>query len=218
VKVWDDARKSINRNVQATHSAGVSQVFWCSKEDEIYSTGRDRVIKIWNGADGRLKQTLTGHAHWINTLCVASGKMLSGSDDFTLILWLRKEDGNWTLQARLTGHQKLVNCVRFSPDGRFIASASFDKSIKIWSAFSGKFLFNLRGHVGEVYVLAWAPDSRLIVSGSKDSTVKVWSIEDKKLKEDLPGHADEVFVLDWSADGAKVASAGRDKAVKIWSH
>jgi WD40 repeat protein len=97
--------------------------------------------------------------------------LVTGSDDFTMFMW------NPTVQskqvARLTGHQQLVNQVAFSPDTRLLASASFDKSIRIWCGSTGRFLKTLRGHVQAVYQLAWSADSRLLVSGSADSTLKV---------------------------------------------
>lgn len=76
----------------------------------------------------------------------------------------------------MTGHQQLVNDVKFSPDSRLIASASFDKSIKIWDGRTGNFITTLRGHVQAVYQISWSADSRLLVSGSADSTLKgrVW--------------------------------------------
>ncbi len=63
--------------------------------------------------------------------------------------------------------------VQFSPDGRWIVSASFDKSVKLWDGLKGVFVATFRGHVGPVYQVAWSADSRLLVSGSKDSTLKV---------------------------------------------
>ena len=61
----------------------------------------------------------------------------------------------------------------FSPNGRRVASASFDKSVKVWDGKSGKFVSTLRGHVRAVYQISWSADGKLLVSGSSDSTVKV---------------------------------------------
>ena len=63
--------------------------------------------------------------------------------------------------------------VQFSPDGRWIVSASFDKSVKLWDGVKGTFVASFRGHVRPVYKVSWSSDSRLIVSGSSDSTLKV---------------------------------------------
>ena len=141
-------------------------------------------------------------------------KLVSGSDDFTLFLW----DPSTSKQpiCRMTGHQQLVNHVVFSPDTRYVASASFDKSIKLWCGRTGKYLAAFRGHVRPVYQISWSADSRLLVSGSADSTLKVWNVGHKGLMLDLPGHADEVFAVDWSPDGERVASGGKDKVLKLW--
>ncbi|XP_074640596.1 notchless protein homolog 1-like [Tubulanus polymorphus] len=140
--------------------------------------------------------------------------LVSGSDDFTLFLWQPAVDKKSI--ARMTGHQQLINEVLFSPDTRLIASASFDKSIKIWDGRTGKYLSSLRGHVSRVYQVAWSADSRLLCSGSSDSTLKVWDMKKFKILQDLPGHADEVYAVDWSPDGQRVASGGKDKVLKIW--
>ena len=143
---------------------------------------------------------------------------ISASDDHTLFLWPPQSAPNPKKPiARLTGHQKTVNHVCFSPDGTTAASASFDNSVKLWNARTGAFIATLRGHVASVYRVAWSSDSRLLVSASKDSTIKLWDpIKTFKIKNDLPGHQDEVYCVDFVAD--KVASGGRDRVVKIWRH
>ncbi|KRX14708.1 Notchless -like protein 1 [Trichinella nelsoni] len=140
--------------------------------------------------------------------------LVSGSDDFTLFLW--SPSTSKKPLARMTGHQQLINQVLFSPDGRIIASASFDHSIKIWCGKTGKFLHTLRGHVQSVFQISWSSDSRLLVSGSADSTLKLWDISARKLIVDLPGHADAVYAVDWSPRGDRVVSGGKDKVLKIW--
>jgi ribosome assembly protein 4 len=76
-------------------------------------------------------------------------KLVSGSDDNTMMMWEPKTQ-NKPIQ-RLTGHQGLIIMAAFSPDGFYLASASFDKSIKLWDGKSGKFITSFRGHVSSVY-------------------------------------------------------------------
>lgn len=141
-------------------------------------------------------------------------RLVSGSDDMTCYLW--QPLSSKKPMTRMTGHQGPVNYVSYSPDARFIASASFDKACKLWDGLTGGFIANFRGHVAYVYQVCWSPDSRLMVTSSKDSTIKVWDIRTKKMKNDLPGHEDEVYSVDWSPDGARLASGSKDKTVKIW--
>jgi ribosome assembly protein 4 len=143
-------------------------------------------------------------------------RLVSASDDHVLILWDPFSSNPTKPIAKMTGHQNTVNHVAFSPDGQYIASASFDNSVKLWSSLNGKFLHTLRGHVADVYQVVFSPDSRLLVSCSKDTTLKVWDVSNGKMMKDLPGHQDAVFAVDWSPDGQMVGSGGRDKAVRLW--
>jgi ribosome assembly protein 4 len=105
-------------------------------------------------------------------------RLVSASDDFTMYLW--EPSKSIKPIARMTGHQKQVNHVTFSPDGILIASAGFDNHTKIWNARDGKFINTLRGHVAPVYQCCFSADSRLLVTASKDTTLK-WDMRTHKL-------------------------------------
>ncbi|CAM9233040.1 unnamed protein product, partial [Ectocarpus fasciculatus] len=144
-------------------------------------------------------------------------RLVSCSDDFTMFLWRPTVDKKPII--RMTGHQQLINHIAFSPDSRYVASASFDKKVKIWCGKTGRFLGTCNGHAASVYQLSWSPDSQYLVSASKDSTVKLWKAKDtKKAMHTLPGHEDEVYALDWSPNGTAVASGSKDRTIKIWHH
>lgn len=161
-------------------------------------------------------------------------RLVTGSDDFSMILWNPDNDLNSDFKsansninskyiiARMTGHNQLINHVMFSPNTLFIASASFDKCIKLWNGLTGTFLHNFHGHVAFVYNISWSSDSKFVLSASKDSTVKLWNVKSdkntKSCRHNLPGHADEVYCIDWSPDGVSAASGSKDQRVNIWSH
>ncbi|KAL1140972.1 hypothetical protein AAG570_000898 [Ranatra chinensis] len=210
IKVWRPHDGVLCRTLQGHAHWVNTMTLNC---DYVLRTGA--IVRPSDGVDPKDKLAVAKLAKSrYDEICGEKGELLvSGSDDFTLFLW--NPESEKKPLARMTGHQQLINCVQFSPDTRILASASFDKSIKLWDGKCGKFIATLRGHVQAVYMIGWSADSRLLVSGSADSTLKVWNMKTKKLEHDLPGHLDEVYAVDWSPLGDKVASGGKDKVLKL---
>ncbi|KPA16766.1 hypothetical protein MHK_003015, partial [Candidatus Magnetomorum sp. HK-1] len=87
----------------------------------------------------------------------------------------------------LTGHSGSVNSVCFSPDGKWIASASSDDTIKLWDAHNGWLHKILKGHSGSVNSVNFSPDGNKIVSGSYDNTIKLWDVHSGRLLDTFKG-------------------------------
>ena len=115
----------------------------------------------------------------------------------------------------LTGHGS-IRKVAFSPDGTRLASASWQKTIKIWNSSTGQELLTLRGHTQCVTGVAFSPDGMWLASSSDDQTVKVWDVSSGRETNTLHGHTDVVKSVVFSPNGRCLASASNDRTIKIW--
>ena len=123
--------------------------------------------------------------------------------------------GVWREVATLRGHEEYVWSVTFSPDGKFLASGSSDKTVKVWEVGSWWEVATLRGHENWVYSVSFSPDGKFLASGSDDATVKVWEVGSWREVATLRGHWGSVWSVTFSPDGKFLAS-GSDKTVKVW--
>jgi WD40 repeat protein len=121
--------------------------------------------------------------------------------------------------AILKGHTASLFGVAFSPDGKTVATASFDKSVKLWDVANGKQIKSFEGpsgHQSLVLCVAFSPDGQLLASGGQDNTAKIWEVPMGTYLQEL-GHSDAVNALALSPDGLKLAGAGKDGTIKIWT-
>jgi WD domain, G-beta repeat len=120
-----------------------------------------------------------------------------------------------------SGHSLPINSIAWSPDGKYIASASDDATVMIWDATTaGDAITIYTGHTGLVLAVAWSPDGTSIASASYDKTVQVWNAITGSNPDYIPlfyvGHTGPVNGVTWSPDGKHIASASDDKTVQIW--
>ncbi|MBW4634938.1 MAG: hypothetical protein KME30_24440 [Iphinoe sp. HA4291-MV1] len=116
---------------------------------------------------------------------------------------------------RLQGHSARILSVSFSPDGKMIASASDDSTIKLWK-YDGTLVNTLQGHSLGVNSVSFSPNGQMLVSASTDRTVKLWQLDGTQVQT-FQGHKDWVLGVSFSPDGKMIVSASNDNTVKLWN-
>lgn len=132
---------------------------------------------------------------------------------------------NAPLATPLLGHTGAVYLTSFSPDGQTLATASYDRTVRLWDVTDparpeplGK---PLTGHTSWVSAAVFSPDGRALASASDDGTIRLWDVSDpgrpRPLGAPLAGHGGTVYLLAFAPDGRTLASAHDDHAVRLWN-
>ncbi len=121
----------------------------------------------------------------------------------------------------LSGHTDFVSSVAFAPDGRTLASGSFDSTVRLWRVSDGTLIRTITGFrnsVGgnAVYGVAFAPDGQTLASASGDKTIRLWRASDGMPLQTLTEHTAGVNDVAFAPDGQTLASASSDKTVRLW--
>lgn len=119
-------------------------------------------------------------------------------------------------RRRLKGHTESVMQVAFSSDGKYIATGSYDGTVRIWSAPRGDLVHSLQGPSKEVEWILWHPRSHSILAGSGDTSAYIWWAPNGRLMQTLAGHAQVVTCGCWALDGLLVVTGSTDSGVFVW--
>jgi WD40 repeat protein len=190
-----------------------------SPDGKLLAAGSYGQVAVWDLAAARPVKVLTNVLGAVNdlrfspdgSLLAVAGGQPSAKGDLRLF-----QVADWKLLAALGGHDDVVFSVSFSPDGKRLASASFDKTVRVWDVVSRKTLHTLTGHSDFVYAVAFSPDGKWLASASKDRSVKVVDADTGTSRLTLSGMDQDVLAVAVSPDGKSIVSSGFESSLYWW--
>lgn len=210
VKIWK-RDGTLDKNLP--HKFGVLKASF-APDCKILVTASDKQVLLWNveQKNPKILHTIETNSTVNSVSFSPDGKIITTASDDNIIRLL-KLDG--TEIQKLKGHKDKIYDISFSSNGQRIATASWDKTAKIWSLVNGKWFFSrtLTGHTDRVYGVSFSPDGNTIATASWDKTVKLWNL-DGTLRLTIK-HEDRVNSVSFSKDNT-IASGGADNTVKLW--
>jgi len=126
------------------------------------------------------------------------------------------ESAEPALHQTLTGHSNRIYEANFSPNNRYVVTASGDSLAKIWDVSSGNLVKTLKGHSSHVFSAQFSPDSNRIVTAGGE-TAKIWEVSTGIQVKMLIGHAKIVHSAAYSPDGGVIVTTSEDGTAKLWN-
>uniref|UniRef100_UPI00358DF9B6 WD repeat-containing protein 1 n=1 Tax=Myxine glutinosa TaxID=7769 RepID=UPI00358DF9B6 len=182
VRIWDTTQKEHILKYEYQPFVGpIKDLAWTEdgKRIAVVGEGRDRFGAVFLWDSGSSVGEIIGHTKIVNSVAIRQVRpyrLVTGSDDNSAAFF---HGLPFKFQFTLKNHTRFVNCVRFSPDGSHLATASADGKIIIYDGKTGEMVCGLGGdkaHDGGIYAVSWSPDGSQLLSASGDRSARLWDV------------------------------------------
>ncbi|TPX41461.1 hypothetical protein SeMB42_g00769 [Synchytrium endobioticum] len=218
VHIWNHETQTLVKTFEVT-DLPVRAARFIARKSWLIAGSDDMHLRVFNYNTHEKVTAFEAHADYIRSLAVhpTLPYVLSGSDDMLIKLW--DWDKGWKNAMVFEGHTHYVMMVAFNPkDSNTFASASLDRSLKVWSLGSTTPNYTLEGHDKGVNCVDYyhGGDKPYLVSGADDKLVKVWDYQNKTCVQTLEGHTQNVSVTCFHPELPIIISGSEDGTVRIW--
>jgi WD40 repeat protein len=220
VKVWDAGSGQLIYSLKG--QTGVNWAVAFSPDGRWVASGgganlRPSEVKVWDTENGRLVFELPGHEGGVWGVGFSpDGSRLASVGGGSLKFWDMATRHPIIDEIEGSRDSGGMSALALSLDGRWAATSSTDRTVKIRDTASGKVVHTLQGHGSDVQGLAFSPDGGRLASCGMDRTVKVWDTTDGQELITLRGHTNGVYGVAFSPDGRRIVSSGLDGTVRVW--
>ncbi|KAG2656965.1 hypothetical protein PVAP13_1KG120700 [Panicum virgatum] len=218
VCIWNYQTQTMVKSFEVT-DLPVRSAKFISRKQWVVAGADDMVIRVYNYNTMDKVKVFEAHTDYIRCVAVHPTQpfVLSSSDDMLIKLW--DWDKGWVCTQIFEGHSHYVMQVTFNPkDTNTFASASLDRTIKIWSLGSPDPNFTLDGHSKGVNCVDYftGGDRPYLITGSDDQTAKVWDYQTKSCVQTLEGHAHNVSAVCFHPELPIIITGSEDGTVRMW--
>ena len=197
-RVWDP-RTGKPIALLAGHTGSLTSASFSPDPDgkNVVTASEDGVARIWDATNWSVRAVLKGHEGWVIAAALDErGKVLTAGSDKSTRIWNLA-----TPVAQYLSHTDRVKCAEFSPDFRFVLTASDDGTAVLSDATELRVVAVLKGHSGAVNSASFSSDGRLIVTASRDQTARIWEANAERSPSVIDGNASDICNTMISADG-----------------
>ncbi|CAO1348795.1 unnamed protein product [Diamesa hyperborea] len=228
IKVYD--LETMNSKILRGHTDIVLAL--SQYKNYLLSSGKDYSIRLWKiDYDNFSFECIgvgtkhTGAVGSVDFSKVSGSFFASVSQDQCLKLWklpkviegTAENPENLNCINTQLAHEKDINCVCISPNDRYIATSSQDKTAKLWDSIDLKLMGVFRGHRRGVWSIRFSPVDQIVVTNAADCTIRLWNITDMTCLKSFEGHESSVLRAEFISNGMQLLSAGADGLMKLWN-
>jgi eukaryotic-like serine/threonine-protein kinase len=215
VRLWNRETGSLIRTLRA-HEEHIEGIRFSPNSSLLITAGWDGTCKVWDVATGEVMHVIDVPPHCEDAVFAPDGTTFAISTENVAMIYDAESGRRLHL---LQGHENTAECLVYSPDGRWLATGSHDRTIRVWDTTTGQLEHVIPAQQHKIYAIAFSPDGKTIVSGDRHGHIAFSHVSSGRFLFDHYVFAGRIDLLEFSPSGDTLLAVDRhDRAVLLNTH